>query len=359
MHTLGPNDDDETEVVIVRTNIKAPTPKPFVLDDDNKGIYTLNANPNDDDENQSLTVDDNNFGMVASDVFAATTNAVLTFAAVVEDNAGTADTDESADAFETEGTFRGASGTYKCNGVAGSTCTVTITDGEISAVQGTWVFTPDPGVMVYVEDTDYLYYGFWLKRTTEDGATEYNEVETFSGSRMVAYDDDNNGAAMSSVGGMATYNGGAAGVYVHKVNPSGGPNPDSATSGHFSANVELNAYFGGENVAPSKVFSITGTIDNFVLSGGEEIGWSVNLKDPDDETTGFRSGANSFSGGDAEGGGNTGSWSGTFYGASDEYDHDKNPATEMIRRQPAAIAGEFNANFSNGTAAGGFGARKE
>ena len=31
-----------------------------------------------------------------------------------------------------------------------------------------------------VPDADYLHYGFWLMRTTKDGATTYNEVETFA-----------------------------------------------------------------------------------------------------------------------------------------------------------------------------------
>ena len=33
-----------------------------------------------------------------------------------------------------------------------------------------------------VQDDDYVHYGFWLKKTTKDGATTYNEVETFAGS---------------------------------------------------------------------------------------------------------------------------------------------------------------------------------
>ena len=30
------------------------------------------------------------------------------------------------------------------------------------------------------------------------------------------------------------------------------------------------AYFGGNDVAVSKAFTVTGTIDNFALAGGEE-----------------------------------------------------------------------------------------
>ena len=43
-----------------------------------------------------------------------------------------------------------------------------------------WIFTPDAGATSDVADADYLHYGFWLKKTTKDGATTYNEVETFA-----------------------------------------------------------------------------------------------------------------------------------------------------------------------------------
>ena len=33
------------------------------------------------------------------------------------------------------------------------------------------------------------------------------------------------------------------------------------------------------------------------------------------------------------------------------------PVTESINQAPGAVTGEFNANFTDGTAAGGFGAR--
>ena len=53
----------------------------------------------------------------------------------------------------------------------------------ITGVSDGWVFTPDAGATSDVADADYLHYGFWLKRTTdEDGVLTYNEVETFAGS---------------------------------------------------------------------------------------------------------------------------------------------------------------------------------
>ena len=50
---------------------------------------------------------------------------------------------------------------------------------------GTWHFTPAEGATSDVADADYLHYGFWLKKTTDaDGATTYNEVQTFAGSSI-------------------------------------------------------------------------------------------------------------------------------------------------------------------------------
>ena len=90
---------------------------------------------------------------------------------------------EPVAAFETDATFDGAPGTLKCAGAVGATvCTVTFdTEGEISAFGDGWQFTPADDATVDVDDADYLYYGFWLKKTTDkDGADTYTEVETFA-----------------------------------------------------------------------------------------------------------------------------------------------------------------------------------
>ena len=121
-------------------------------------------------------------------------------------------------------------------------CTVTVNSmGEVSAVSNSndWIFIPAAsGSAVDVVDTDYLHYGFWLKRTTdEDGVLTYNEVETFAGSSVPASGN------VARVTGTATYSGGATGVFVHSVtNPDG--TEASATSGHFTADAELMATFG-------------------------------------------------------------------------------------------------------------------
>lgn len=246
------------------------------------------------------------------------------------------DGNQTVAAFETTATFDGGSGKLKCNG-ANSDCTVTLdAKGAIEEVTDNWRFTPDADAMVDVADTDHLNYGFWLKRTTKDGAVTYNEVETFASTIAPASEDT------MLVVGNATYEGGAVGVYVHEVNPGGGSKPDSATSGHFNADVSLTAYFGDSpDVAMTKHNTIEGTIDNFSLSGGEANAWSVAVQGPIVEANG------NVVAGTAKGGRGDGSMTATFHGVAN------------ADNQPSSIVGEFNADFTNGTAAGGFGARKQ
>ena len=220
--------------------------------------------------------------------------------------------------------------------------------GAITGVDGDWVFTPDAGATSDVPDADYLHYGVWLKKTTDkDGATTYNEVETFADSSV----DESDGGNLDTVMGSASYEGGATGVFVKNVHASDGT-IESATSGHFMADASLMVYFSGDDVAVNKQNTVTGTINKFSLSGEEENAWSVALK-------GTRATNANMISGTANGGGAEAMFNGTFHGPTDEYDHDKDAATEMIRRQPHTVVGEFNANFSNGSVAGGFGARRQ
>ena len=289
---------------------------------------------------------------------------MLTFVAAVEDNAGTADVDETVDAFETMATFDGAMGTLTCGGT--QNCTVTVNaKGEATDVSAGWHFSPAAGETVDVEDTSYLAYGFWLNRTSKDGVvTKYNEVETFAMAVGIDATVDND---LQDVTGTATYNGGAAGVYVKNVTDDAGAIV-SATSGHFQADVELNASFGGGAVAANDQWTIEGTVTNFALAGSEENDWGVKL------------GLTDFSGragmpGESLPGSNienmiegvatgdstaaAGSWSGEFRGSSADFDHDMDNTTPNINPQPVAVIGEFNANFTDGTVAGGYGANKE
>ena len=379
MHTRTMKADDDgnvmTEVAIVYTDIEAPKATEFAkvagqalnadldttMDADNDGTA--------DDDLTALWVgaDGNTapveatLGLVKSAAFTAASgdSVTHTFARFQLDSDATTDGNQTIQAFTSSGTYNGADGTYRCGTVqATADCTVTVDDeGKITAMSVGWVFIPNEGATSDVADADYLHYGAWLKRTADaDGAITYNEVETFAGSSVAATGD------VSSVTGSATYEGGAAGVYVHSVsNPDG--TEASATSGRFTADASLTAYFAqtvddtttpvdeAGQIAPALLNSISGTIDNFNLSGHDTgPGWSVSL-----EKGAITTSDGTFSG-TAKGGGADGSYSGTFHGPVG--DHDSDAETPDIPH-PTSAVGEFNANFSNGSVAGAFGARKQ
>ena len=342
------------EVVIVSTDIEAPKATAFgmvhTLDVRADGVVATEAMPND-----ALNIDADELANVKASAFVAPAGTVgttlLTFQQAVPDDVDTMDVDEAMAAAEIMGTFNGAMGTYKC--AADTACSVTVnTMGVVSAVSdpNDWVFIPSDGVKIDVADADYMHYGFWLMRTTdEDGVLTYNEVETFAGSTVAA------SGSVTDVTGRATYEGGATGVYVKSVtNPDG--TEASATSGHFTAKASLMATFGqvnaegceGDNcgtIAGSLLNTLTGDITNFALSGKEYKPWAVNLQGDIDTSNGTVTSEDG-----ATGGGAPGSWSATFHGAV--------TADEEVVPKPSSVVGEFNANFSNGTVAGGFGASK-
>ena len=366
MHTRTMEADDDgnvvEEVVMVKTDIEAPKDTAF----EKVPEQALNVSTNTDNDSPSETHEALNVSAIISALSDEAKTAALakimvsgfrsggslsgTFAF---DDTNTATIDE---AFESEGTYNGAAGTYRCNGTVN--CSVTYSaKGEITDIGSDWIFTPDEGATSPVQDDDYLHYGFWLKKTTKDGVVTYDEVETFAGSSLsptVVGD-------ISLVVGDAKYEGSAVGVYVKNVYGSDG-SVESATSGHFTADATLTAYFGGVDVAAAKQFTVEGNITDFALSGNDKNNnWSVSLKAADfsggrdsDGSPGTDH-ANVFAG-EAEGGGTNGDWSGTFYGETPE-----TPATDdgTARVAPGSMAGEFDAAFSNGSVAGAFGARKK
>ena len=334
------------EVMVVSTDIEAPAATPFAMVPDQE----LNADADGDPATGADAVafdpggalDSNDAAVLAkimSSAFASGTGAELRF-----DGDDPADATDAADTVA--GSYNGAMGTYMCAGGAAG-CTVTLDAmGMLTAMSDGWIFTPDPGATSDVPDADYLHYGFWLKRTTDAmGAIVYDEVETFAASSVAASGD------VSSVTGSATYSGSTAGVYVRNVyNPDG--TIDRATSGHFAADASLTATFGqvlddaGEGtIAPNLLYTLRGTIDSFRLSGGEANTWSVALHGDITESSGMAAGT-------ARGGvsDRDGSFDATFHGPVTDADND--PV------QPHMVVGEFNADFSDGSVAGAFGARK-
>jgi hypothetical protein len=361
------------EVVIVATDIDPPTATPFAME------HPLDARDLDEDVNAddmgsttddwtALTVaagaDDVNLPLIMASKFSAGTEATLTFK---RDDNTTSDMDE---AFETDGTYDGAEGTYRCNADSGDGCTVDIDeDGKISGIGAGWVFTPDSGETVDVADANYLSYGVWLQRTKdEDGVvTSYDEVETFT---MANGHPETGDSDLADVEGTAIYTGGATGVYVKNVLDDQG-NITSATSGQFKAAVTLNASFGGGNVAANDQFTIGGSITGFDLEHDEENDWEVSLgltdlsggraDDGNPGESGPGSSHNNVFSGVATGDSTAaaGTYNGTFYGSSADFDHDDDATTDPINPRPVAVLGEFNANFTDGTTAGAYGADRE
>ena len=364
VRTMKADDDGNIveEVVIVSTDIDAPKAVAFakvpgqVLNADEDGGVVMGDAAVAFDLGDALTSDRDAAvlaNIMASDFAAAAGTTVMhAFNAAVDDDDGTPAIDESTAAAKVAGTYNGAMGTYTCSGT--QDCTVTVNDkGMLTAASDGWIFTPEPGATSDVPDDDYLRYGFWLKKTTDsDGVLTYNEVETFAFSSVSA------SGTLAAVTGSATYNGGATGVYVKNVTNSDGK-LRSATSGHFEADATLEATFGQVNndegegtIADDLLNTVTGTIHSFKLSGEEYNEWSVTLEGDiaDDDFMVY---------GEANGGGAEGSFSATFHGDVTAVDHDMDVDTLPIAPKPGSVVGEFNANFSNGSVAGAFGARKE
>ena len=372
MHTRTQKADDDgnvvQETVVVTTDIEAPKPTPFA-DVAGQTLNQRDLDPNVDADGDgtnnndytALGVDGTNAAvrkLVMSNSFSRPTSGSTTvthdFLPAADDGDPNTPGNQPRKAAEVRGTYNGAMGMYRCHGT--NTCQVTVNSkGEITALTGSgtdWIFTPDTGAKSYVADANFLHYGFWLQTTTDkDKMVEYDEVETFAGSSIAAT------GGVGNVTGTATYEGGATGVYVHSVDNADGTRK-RATSGHFTADASLKAYFGqpaapNNNIPPNMLNTLTGTIDKFVLSGEEANNWSVALQsDGDPNTSGIQPDTDGVMAGTAKGSatGQDGSFTATFHGPNT--DSDGNTIA------PHTVVGEFNSFFTNGSVAGAFGARE-
>lgn len=161
------------------------------------------------------------------------------------------------------GTYQGASGQYSCD----ATCSAVASSAGVQLV-GEWKFVADVGAMTAREDTNYLYFGWWI---TKNRAGDPTNAGAFTGVVGAVQGDDptNNALATNpnALGGSATYSGAAAGKFAID-DPLG-----DAGSGHFTADVALKASFGSASTA-----GVTGTIDGFTLNDDHDVDWSVRLR---------------------------------------------------------------------------------
>ncbi len=275
-----------------------------------------------------------------------------------DDNDATTEVDEG----EVEGSFNGIPGTYACE----TGCDVTTDDmGRVSTFAGTWIFTPTEAgskmmVRSVIPDADFLTFGYWLQATEQaDGSMTYR-INTFhAGAQPFS-------TPIVNVEGTAEYSGKATGLYARKTfNNKGVGTPIS--SGQFTADANLMANFGGNNVAVNLQNSITGTVSNFMDDSGNMIDddWSVKLNKANIAaaggglTIGELEGENDRKATTTGGG----SWIGTFYGIPVDAMRtpitDNDATTAAPENAPTSVAGEFNAHFSNGHVIGAFGATKK
>ena len=237
------------------------------------------------------------------------------------------------------GTYRGTTGTFEC----ASSCNIAADAQGALTFAGTWTFTPSSltnGVTLD-QDQEYLYFGIW-QSIPKLASSDHDFQVIFGGSSPYA---TVNVVPSTNQEGTATFRGGAIGKYVTR-NQVG----QDAKIGTFTANVTLNAAFGGSP-------TLAGSIDNFREDGSDLSGWFVTLGGATNAATTDFSGGTvaNVAGVNASIGGvpATGNWTATLYGTANAptatggrdatwTDYSKYPTADL-----AGIAGHFDASNSD------------
>ena len=220
---------------------------------------------------------------------------------------------------------------------AGDDCAVKAADDDSRMLAGSWYFTPAVPTEIYVRastkygadyepEVDYAEYGHWL--TFPDAGATINRFSNRHGGSGTGDWTENDDLAES-----ATYVGSAAGMSVVRNSDD-----EPVSSGAFTADVTLMATFGDAEEA-----KLSGTIGNFEGHAGS--GWTVTLQETMGSTSTITGTAITNNGRDAS----NGSWTATGYGA-DGVDE---------AHRPIGIYGGFDAEFTDGEAAGAYATRIE
>ncbi len=243
--------------------------------------------------------------------------------------------------------YKGIQGILFC---AGSDCGVEGT-GADRELTGSWYFTDTNNDRTYIagttagtytwEDPDgkatgYVRYGYWLSvgSGTDDTTTIHRYADGPDAQKEAAVYGIST-AIDAFEGASASYEGGAVGMSVVQTFDSKGAETSRA-SGHFDADVSLTMRFGSTP-------TLRGTIDNF-RGSAVDTDWEVGL-DLQTLASGVLSEA-----GVTDGGGDPGTWSATAWGGSE---------TSGEEARPTGVYGVFDADFTNGAAAGVYSTRKE
>ena len=278
-------------------------------------------------------------GMDPDDLFVTVPGSIDADGDKVADGTEISDNDADSDP-----TYKGIRGVLFCTG---ADCEVK--DGKLA---GGWYFAPDAAAATtYIAGTtagtyqveaasSYVRYGYWLSvaSATDDTTTIRRYLSGPIAQSGVVYGVVNSVPAFADT--SATYKGDALGMAVMWTTDTKGKEvAGSRASGGFTADVSLTMSF------PSG--SLKGTISNFQGSGADS-SWSVDL---DSQTLS----SGEFNNGVTDGGGGEGTWTATAWGGAES---DAN-ATPNPAARPKGVYGAFDADFTNGAAAGVYATRKQ
>jgi len=175
--------------------------------------------------------------------------------------------------YETTGSIAGASGTFTCasGGVAApganpkpgaNACGVTNQNTHF-VFNGPWVFTPNRGATIQVDDAEYMYFGWWARQTNPNNSAGTWTFRTFHG--PAANGNRSTVTEIARLSGTVTYKGTAAGQYSF-FQPLGGGH---SHYGEFTANATLTANFTETGNSLGGDETVSGTIDGFKTLVGE------------------------------------------------------------------------------------------
>ena len=157
------------------------------------------------------------------------------------------------------GSFDGASGEYVCTPATGGACTSSVRHGGgYTLAGGSWKFVPVAGAEVPDPDTEYQYFGWWLRQTGDTSAI--GVFHAGAGGAPNEFRD------LPALQGTATYRGPAAGKFVIE------PRIGEVSAGDFAATVTLEVDFGDA----TDLGTVAGNVEDFRVNG-ETKAWSVAL----------------------------------------------------------------------------------
>ena len=317
LYTVPYEDGTLQDTVELYTNIEAPGTRPFSGEG---GKYSTN---NGLDAEGNLPI-------------VAATDATLIISAGFPTGPGirTHDADPDGDA-QVTGSFDGAPGAYVCTPTTDSACVSSIKHGggiDLTVGDAGWTFVPAEGATVPTPDSEYQYFGWWLRDT--DGSYAVGPFHLGVGGAADELTE------LPALQGTATYTGPAAGLFAII------PQPGEASAGNFTATATLEADF-GDGTDPGRV---QGTIDGFMVNDQVK-DWSVELQAAQIGTHGGISSGSTATAltywtiGDTKAQ-TTATWSGQFHDADAD-------------RTPVVATGQFEAVHGNsGRMIGAFGATR-